>query len=80
MQFVFNVLHFPGEEGRSGDRDGVCTGWLNSITKHLQNSPKMKSVSHEIESQSRLAEECIKVMSFSHFGGVEVVIHIGMIT
>lgn len=61
------MLHFAVEDGRSQDRDGVCTGWLNDITKHLQNSTPMINASYEAESQSRLAEECLKVTSFSYF-------------
>lgn len=75
VQFVFNVLHFGAEEGRSEDRDGVCTGWINNITRHLQNSHQMKSVSHETENQSRPVEECPKVMPFCILVGPGVDLH-----
>ncbi|PFX32393.1 Methionine synthase reductase [Stylophora pistillata] len=33
LHFVFNIVEFPALEGVRGQRQGVCTGWLASITK-----------------------------------------------
>lgn len=33
LHFVFNIVEFPAVEGIREQRQGVCTGWLNEITK-----------------------------------------------
>ncbi|CAH1772724.1 unnamed protein product [Owenia fusiformis] len=38
LHFVFNIVEIPAGSGRSYARKGLCTGWLNSITKTLQKS------------------------------------------
>ncbi|XP_038078300.1 methionine synthase reductase-like [Patiria miniata] len=38
LHFVFNVVVFPEGQGRNERREGVCTGWLNHMTKTEQHS------------------------------------------
>ncbi|XP_022084501.1 methionine synthase reductase-like [Acanthaster planci] len=33
LHFVFNIVVFSEEQGRNKQREGVCTGWLNHLTK-----------------------------------------------
>lgn len=36
LHFVFNILEFPTVEGVRQKRQGVCTGWLDEMTKALR--------------------------------------------
>ncbi|KAL3837612.1 hypothetical protein ACJMK2_022958 [Sinanodonta woodiana] len=36
LEFVFNVMDIPQQDGRTYFRKGVCTGWLDHITKQIQ--------------------------------------------
>ncbi len=36
LSCVFNVVEIPAGSGRAGDRRGVCTGWLDEVTRELQ--------------------------------------------
>ena len=36
LHFVFNVVEFPPLEDIRKYREGVCTGWLNKLTKNLR--------------------------------------------
>ncbi|XP_077996857.1 methionine synthase reductase-like [Glandiceps talaboti] len=38
LEFAFNVIEIPHGNGRHGDRQGVCTGWMNKLTNHLQEN------------------------------------------
>ncbi|XP_050406331.1 methionine synthase reductase [Patella vulgata] len=38
LEFVFNVLEIPEGNGRCTARQGVCTGWLDNITKSIQTN------------------------------------------
>ena len=33
LHFVFNVVVFPESQGRSKQREGVCTGWLSHMAQ-----------------------------------------------
>jgi len=38
LHFVFNIVEFPAVDGIREQRQGVCTGWLNKMTKaHRQD-------------------------------------------
>ncbi|KAK3579904.1 hypothetical protein CHS0354_031423 [Potamilus streckersoni] len=42
LEFVFNVMDIPQSNGRTYFRKGVCTGWLDQITKQFQ-TPSSRS-------------------------------------
>lgn len=66
LRFVFNVLHFKSGEGRTSDREGVCTGWLNTITEHLQRQPLEQKGYDELESDSTSSNDLLKVIISSY--------------
>ncbi|XP_035207564.1 methionine synthase reductase-like, partial [Stegodyphus dumicola] len=38
FKILFNVLKICKEKGRMSEREGVCTGWLNSLSSEVQKS------------------------------------------
>ncbi|XP_078580373.1 methionine synthase reductase-like isoform X1 [Branchiostoma floridae x Branchiostoma japonicum] len=36
LHFVFNIVHIPSGSGRTAPCTGVCTGWLDRLTRHMQ--------------------------------------------
>eukprot|EP00058_Branchiostoma_floridae_P027416 XP_002612907.1 hypothetical protein BRAFLDRAFT_282133 [Branchiostoma floridae] len=36
LHFVFNIVHIPSGSGRAAPCTGVCTGWLDRLTGHMQ--------------------------------------------
>ncbi|XP_019632144.1 PREDICTED: methionine synthase reductase-like [Branchiostoma belcheri] len=36
LHFVFNIVHIPSGNGRATACTGVCTGWLDRLTRHIQ--------------------------------------------
>ncbi|KAI0214796.1 Methionine synthase reductase [Lamellibrachia satsuma] len=46
--FVFNIVEFPQCHGRSKARHGVCTGWLDKLTRSLQATPDLSDLHEEM--------------------------------
>ena len=72
VDIVFNVVEIPGGEGRYRARQGLCSGWLDTISTHLQNTPtykdehsvndlsnQMKDVSLESKTQPKVLKSII---------------------
>ena len=64
LHFVFNIMEIPAVEGIREQRQGVCTGWLNGITK-VHRQGKNSSKREMIESFSEMTlQETTKVPIF----------------
>lgn len=64
LHFVFNIVEFPVIEGIREQRHGVCTGWLNNITKSHRES-KTSDSKLPIDTFSKLSlKEFVKVPVF----------------
>lgn len=64
LRFVFNILHFKAGEGRTSDRDGVCTGWLNTITRHLQRQQLEQKGYDELKSETAIKNNLLQLQIF----------------
>nr|XP_002741834.2 PREDICTED: methionine synthase reductase-like [Saccoglossus kowalevskii] len=42
LEFAFNIVEIPAGDDRHCERRGVCTGWLNRLTSHLQDDTKVE--------------------------------------
>ena len=60
LSFVFTVVVVASEDGRMFERRGVCTGWLDATTGHLQN---YQSIPARIDKMS-LGDNHDKVKTF----------------
>ena len=45
VDIAFNVIQMPTGQGRKFPRPGICTGWLNDLTKKISNgeTPKVSA-------------------------------------
>jgi len=63
IKFVLTIVEIPKGSGRSSNKQGVCTGWLNKLTRSKQSSSGNKFSPSKVFSEISLTDS-IKIPIF----------------